>query len=269
MKNQALRYNEGKLRYDLLEPYAIEKLTEVFTKGAEKYSDNNWRSGFKWSSLLASLKRHLNSFEKGDDFDEETKLLHIAHVAWNAMALITHYKEHPELDDRKLPFLQAKKVGLDIDGVLADFNKGISNKIGVDNFDPHHWNDPIIGKIYKEISKEKEFWLEMPPLLNGDDLEFEPSIYITSRGIPVEWTEEWLDLHGFPKAKVIDVGKNSKIEAAIDSGIDYFIDDRYENFYDLNRNGICTFLMSAKYNKKHDVGYRRVYSLNDFKQRFL
>lgn len=41
-EDKGLRYNNGKLRYDLLEPFALQELVRVFTKGAEKYEDNNW-----------------------------------------------------------------------------------------------------------------------------------------------------------------------------------------------------------------------------------
>lgn len=40
-KEEGLRYNEGKVRHDLLEPYAINELAKVFTKGSEKYLPHN------------------------------------------------------------------------------------------------------------------------------------------------------------------------------------------------------------------------------------
>lgn len=118
---EGLRFNKGKTRFDLLEPYAVEQLARVFTKGAEKYAPNNWLKGMSWSSITASLKRHLSEFEQGVDYDEETKLLHMAHVAWNAMALVSYYKHFPEGDDRFATTKPIKKIGLDIDEVLADW----------------------------------------------------------------------------------------------------------------------------------------------------
>jgi len=38
-KEVGLRHNSGKLRYDLLEPFAQEQLAKVFTSGANKYAD--------------------------------------------------------------------------------------------------------------------------------------------------------------------------------------------------------------------------------------
>lgn len=67
----------------------------------------------KWSRMLASLKRHINAFEQGQDLDEETGLYHIAHAAWNALALVSYYKYYPELDDRihKIEFLKKEENG--------------------------------------------------------------------------------------------------------------------------------------------------------------
>lgn len=97
----ALRFNNGKLRYDLLDAYAIQELVRVFSKGAEKYEDGNWlKGGMKTSVMLASLKRHIAAFELGEDIDPETGCHHMAHAAWNALAVVTYSKYHPEDDDR-------------------------------------------------------------------------------------------------------------------------------------------------------------------------
>lgn len=95
------RDDKEKTRFDLLEPYAIEQLAKVFTVGARKYSDNNWiQKPMAWSRIVASLYRHLNAFQQGEDIDPETGLSHAAHVAWNAMALLSYSKHCPEKDDR-------------------------------------------------------------------------------------------------------------------------------------------------------------------------
>ena len=65
-----LRYNEGKLRYDLVPPSASEALAEVLTHGAKKYAERNWEKGLTWMSVIASIERHTAEFKKGNDFDE-------------------------------------------------------------------------------------------------------------------------------------------------------------------------------------------------------
>ena len=64
-----LRYDKGKIRYDLLEPFAMQELAKVFTRGALKYEDNNWLKGMKWSKMRASLGRHLAAYDAKQDFD--------------------------------------------------------------------------------------------------------------------------------------------------------------------------------------------------------
>ena len=69
---------------------------------------------------------------------------------------------------------------------------------------------------------------------------------------------------GFPTAKVFTVGPNvSKVEVAKKCGIEIFVDDRFENFVELNNAGICCFLFDAPHNQRYDVGYKRIKELNE------
>lgn len=87
-------------RFDLIPAEALKQVAEHYGRGAKKYADNNWRKGYNWSLSLAALERHLNAFKSGEDFDEETTSNHMAAVVFHALALLTFYDEHPELDDR-------------------------------------------------------------------------------------------------------------------------------------------------------------------------
>lgn len=42
MSGEGLRYNKGKLKYDLVHPWAHEQMVKVLTNGANKYGDRNW-----------------------------------------------------------------------------------------------------------------------------------------------------------------------------------------------------------------------------------
>jgi len=99
-KNKAVKADEGKLRYDLIPPEALEDLARVLTYGANKYTDNNWQQGLKWSRVFASLMRHMWAWWRGQDLDEESGLPHLAHAACNVFFLSTYSYSHPELDDR-------------------------------------------------------------------------------------------------------------------------------------------------------------------------
>lgn len=90
MQTQGLRFDDGKARVDLLPPDALLELGKVYAFGAKKYSDRNWEKGMKWSKVLGPLMRHLFKWMMGNDRDAESGELHLNHVAWNALALLTY-----------------------------------------------------------------------------------------------------------------------------------------------------------------------------------
>lgn len=263
-KNEGLRYNEGKLRHDLVPAFAVNELARVMTAGAKKYADHNWRKGMDWSKVIASMKRHTSKIEQGEDFDPETGCLHAAHIMANAAILTEYYSIFPQGDDRPHTYLDAPKIGLDIDEVLADFVGHWLKHHGEETV-PEHWNfDRDIASKFEALKDDKEFWLSIPVKTKPADIGFEPHCYITSRSIPVEWTMEWLDKNGFPHSPVYSIGyEGSKVDTAKESGIDIFVDDKMGNFIELNKAGICCFLFDAPHNKRYDVGFKRIYSLKD------
>jgi hypothetical protein len=102
-----LKYDEGKVRMDLLPPHALESIAKVFTFGAQKYASYNWAKGIPFSKLRASLQRHLTEFDKCEDVDPESGLHHLWHAGCNIIMLIEMLILHPELDDR--PDLYGKR----------------------------------------------------------------------------------------------------------------------------------------------------------------
>ena len=260
MKGQGLRFNEGKTRHDLVPAFAQEQYAKVLTKGAEKYAQRNWEKGMPWSKVTASLKRHVLAFERGEDYDPETGLLHMAHVMCNAAFLTEYYRIYPQGDDRPHAYLDAPRIGLDIDEVIADFVGAMIERFPEIGDRSEYWNCPRLSKYFGEIAGDWEFFLNIKPRV--DTLPFEPAAYITSRTIESGITQKWLDAHGFPKAKLITVGHNkSKVEAAKEANIDIFVDDRFENFTELSKAGICCFLMDAPHNQRYDVGFKRITDL--------
>ena len=95
-----LRYDSGKLRYDLLPVDSLEELVKVYTIGAAKYADRNWEKGMSWGRCFGSLLRHAFAFWRGEVFDQETKCHHMAHVAWNALTLVSFTMRGIGTDDR-------------------------------------------------------------------------------------------------------------------------------------------------------------------------
>lgn len=296
---KAKRYNSGKLRFGLIPTEALEELALVYTKGAHKYTvyedengkkydgknitledsktlkivedgANNWRLGQNWKSSIESVKRHIHAWENGEDIDEELGTKHLANAAWGLFSILTYYKIFPQGDDRPRYFPNIK-IGYDIDGVLADFNAYFHSYLDIDreNKEVYHWNDPFILANFSRIESDEKFWLNIPPLNKPENIYFEPVAYITSRTINPETSKKWLDKHHFPSAKVYSTKEYSKLELCKQLGIDFFIDDSYENFCDLNNGGVKCFLYSQSYNLKYNVGDLRVGGLSELKNKIL
>lgn len=85
-----LRFDQGKTRTDLLPGDTLLALGEVYRIGAEKYAPRNWERGMPWSKVLGPLTRHLFKWMAGEKVDKESGQSHMAHVAWNALALMTY-----------------------------------------------------------------------------------------------------------------------------------------------------------------------------------
>lgn len=97
-----VRFDTGKLRYDLLPPDSLEELVKVYTKGAVKYAPRNWEKGMAWSRVFGSLMRHCWKFWRGETHDEETGCHHMAMAAWNALALCSYDMRKVGEDDRPI-----------------------------------------------------------------------------------------------------------------------------------------------------------------------
>lgn len=71
--------------------YGVRLVAEVAMMGAEKYAPMDWRNGQSFSTLLDCAMRHfLEVLERGPlARDSESGKLHLAHVGWNVLALLT------------------------------------------------------------------------------------------------------------------------------------------------------------------------------------
>lgn len=89
MESKKNDFKDHKLRWDLLPLEDVEELVRVYTAGSYKYGDNTWQgldNGYE--RYKAALLRHLMEYERGNRIDEETGCMHLAQVAWNAIAML-------------------------------------------------------------------------------------------------------------------------------------------------------------------------------------
>lgn len=91
-EDPAVRFDAGKLRYELVAPEMLEGLAQVMTYGAGKYGERNWEQGMTHDRMMGSAFRHIESYRKGELLDDESNLEHLSHAAWNLLALLTYHK---------------------------------------------------------------------------------------------------------------------------------------------------------------------------------
>lgn len=282
IKKEGLRFDNGKSMHELIEPFAQEQIARIFTKGAKKYAPNNWLHGMPWSKMIGPLKRHINAFLQGIDYDTDpdcedckkgdcvnhTGELHIAQVAWNALCLTSYYKHFPQGDNRWQRYLHIPKIGLDIDGVICEWTKPWIKYHNLPSMPTSWFFDRDIVEKFGEMRKKKvldNFYLGLPVLTRPEDIPFEPHCYCTSRPVDTRITERWLHKHGFPARPVLTVPLGtSKVEVLKKAGVEIFVDDRFDNFVELNKAGIPTFLFDAPHNQRYlDIGYKRIKTLKE------
>lgn len=82
------KFDDGKTRYDLLPPEALEAVARVLTFGATKYGDRNWEQGIEEGRLYGAAQRHLWADWRGEKLDPESGMPHLWHAACNLCMLI-------------------------------------------------------------------------------------------------------------------------------------------------------------------------------------
>jgi hypothetical protein len=95
------RFSAGKIRHDLLPPWSIDQIAQVYTYGTIKYDDDNWWKGLKWKKdVFGCILRHIWKWFRGEVNDDESGLHHLAHAAWNCIALMEYERNGIGIDDR-------------------------------------------------------------------------------------------------------------------------------------------------------------------------
>lgn len=97
-----LKYDETKVRLELIPPEFIWATGRGLTYGASKYAPGNWSTGdgFQWSRLYGGLQRHLTSWNSGEDYDPESGNNHLDHACCMLAFLIAHIERKHGEDDR-------------------------------------------------------------------------------------------------------------------------------------------------------------------------
>ena len=102
MLTTGVKYDEQKIRWDLLPMNALEEVAKVYTFGATKYEAWNWRKGLAFSRCAAALMRHWFAWWwKGETVDKESGCHHLASCTFYLLNFMCYELDRrTELDDR-------------------------------------------------------------------------------------------------------------------------------------------------------------------------
>jgi uncharacterized HAD superfamily protein len=181
-------------------------------------------------------------------------------------------------------------VGLDIDGVLADFVSPflqiLEERTGNERIDPQAYADPnfsdhpalssqIVSECILKVSNDPKFWERLDPLPSAEQWKIldnlsrqQKLIFITHRYECDSYsihqvTCDWLRKHGVSDP-VVYFTQSYKSELIGKLKVGLFVDDRHENCRDVAENTSAVVLMPHRpYNQTFThPGVRRIQDLD-------
>jgi uncharacterized HAD superfamily protein len=178
------------------------------------------------------------------------------------------------------------RIGLDVDGVLADFIAAacdIAIQLGFDP-DPTVWDiglsEPQLDQLWERIRATENFWLRLNPFspTNLQEVQHKHTlIFITSRvplnaGDSVEQqTATWLNhLLGIDFPTVLVVGRPQiKPKLYRQLALDSYIDDKAETVVAMRKLGQNCYVFDQPWNRNAHMGligedHRRVKSIEEY-----
>jgi len=125
--SEGVKFDNGKMRMDLIPAEMIEALATILTHGAKKYDDNNWMKGLSFRRVWGALIRHLMSYRRGEYIDPESGYPHLWHAFCNLGFLIyynvdNNYGRYTIYNDFLEEWAQnnISKGGLDVESLIPE-----------------------------------------------------------------------------------------------------------------------------------------------------
>ena len=78
--------------YDLISPWAYERLAKIYAEGAKVHGPRNWEKGQPVSVVINHMVRHFTLWQQGNREED-----HLAKTVWGLFALMHFEKTKPEL----------------------------------------------------------------------------------------------------------------------------------------------------------------------------
>jgi FMN phosphatase YigB (HAD superfamily) len=149
-------------------------------------------------------------------------------------------------------------IGLDIDGVLADFGSAVHSRARAMGFasSDHAWDLGLSRRDFESVMadawQDADFWRALKPYPTAAaSLCFVPRVYLTARPISNAVTSLWLAQHGFPAPeRCLSVGDpRKKVAAARALRLTTFVDDKPETVQALAEAGLISYLYDQPWNR--------------------
>lgn len=150
-------------------------------------------------------------------------------------------------------------IYLDVDDVIGKFQEHFAEYFNT-KVQKTWVTSELMNRRLRHLRTDKFFWVNMPIKHIPN---FQPKGFVSARGIPKNWTKEFLKLNNIPGRNTlyhVNWGE-SKIEKLKELKCDIFIDDYFKTFKECNRNGIFCLLMDASHNQKYKTNLR-IYDLD-------
>lgn len=110
--DKGVKLDEGKPRLDLVLGDFADALWcvgMVGTYGANKYTDKGWQVVENGIERYGNaMLRHYLNYRKGIAFDDESGLSHLAHMAWNALAMLQLHLVPYAIPECNIPLFKDK-----------------------------------------------------------------------------------------------------------------------------------------------------------------
>jgi len=79
---------------------ALMEVGKIGTFGAKKYTEHGWLSVLNGQRRYSSaMWRHIFQYKEGQELDLESGFSHLAHAAWNSLAVLELYLRNKETNE--------------------------------------------------------------------------------------------------------------------------------------------------------------------------